>query len=945
MTTIFISHSSKDKAWAEEVREALRGRGYQSLFLDSHPDDGIHAGAKWEQTLWQRLRQSRGVVVLGTRNWLSSPWCVAEAMMARERGKPVFLLAGADIVDGRQVKGAQDREQTPQIPDFLKDTQFISLAGLTAEDALGRLWRGLEEEGLKDDFPPPDRPYPGLEPFQESDAAVFFGRDEEIARLRGVLNRRRRNNAKGFILILGASGCGKSSLVRAGVLPRLKLARGEEAAGAWVIPPPFSGGKGLEGLASSLALAFNEAGQPLALSAIRQRLKPASQAESGMAPAARALRELASELLVARGVAEGHVLLLLDQLEEVFGTAHGSETHAMLRLLLEASADDASRVVVLATMRSDFLNAFQLFPGAAEHYEEVTLDPMPRSRFGELIEGPAQRFGLTLGAGLIERLVEDTRYEDALPLLAFTLERLYAQGHEDGALTLKLTLKEYRHLFPAVQVRNEDGTTTEYRGVSAAIKHAADEILEQAGYARLSADDPRLCDLRRAFYSLAQVGEAGQFTRRTALWSQMPNSCEAVLNQFVRQRLLMSGAEDGKRTLSIAHEALFRVWDTLHGWLLQDRKALALRSRIEEAAAEWDAAQRAESRRWPEERILDAVGEIGRSGVSLDDVAHPESVRVFLGPTDSEALLRLPALGADQDATWGSGQYGDAWRLPLAHEARASVGVRLALLGDGRRGVGLREDGLPDIDWCRVEGGEVTIEIRSDPDDPNSQVVYTLTRALDRFWIARYPVTIAQFQAFLADCHQGGKWRLPPGFPADVSADYSLPKHRARHGNDPAGGLSWGEAMLFCHWLSARLDTEVRLPTEFEWQLAATGGDPARIYPWGPVWEPQQEPWRAITFEGGLNRAPAIGLYPLGASPAGVQDMAGTLWEWCLNAIEDPDDTGFPGNQKEYRVVRGGAWCLNQAYARCAYRFRNSPYDRGESVGFRVLCSFPIFDH
>jgi hypothetical protein len=72
MTTLFISHSSKDKAWAEDIRGTLRGQGYQPLFLDSHPDDGIHAGAKWEQTLWQQLRQSRGVVVLCTANWLGN---------------------------------------------------------------------------------------------------------------------------------------------------------------------------------------------------------------------------------------------------------------------------------------------------------------------------------------------------------------------------------------------------------------------------------------------------------------------------------------------------------------------------------------------------------------------------------------------------------------------------------------------------------------------------------------------------------------------------------------------------------------------------------------------------------------------------------------------------------------------------------------------------------
>jgi hypothetical protein len=85
-------------------------------------------------------------------NWLASPWCVAEAMMARERGKPVFLLATADVADSRQVKLPQDENGPPQIPDFLKDTQFISLSGKTEEQALDELCRGLTEAGLRDDF-------------------------------------------------------------------------------------------------------------------------------------------------------------------------------------------------------------------------------------------------------------------------------------------------------------------------------------------------------------------------------------------------------------------------------------------------------------------------------------------------------------------------------------------------------------------------------------------------------------------------------------------------------------------------------------------------------------------------------------------------------------------------------------------------------------------------
>ena len=900
MTTLFISHSSKDKAWAGQIHAALCERGYTRLFLSSHPDDGIPVGDKWEQTLWHRLRQSGAVIVLCTANWLASPWCVAEAMIARERGKRVFLLATGEVADDRQAKAAEDAPPTARFPDFLKDTQFMGVADVNDDDTYRNLWRRLEM--LKQEhFPLPNCPYPGLAPFEETDAAVYFGRDNEIDEVIAVLNRRRRNNAvQGFVLVLGASGCGKSSLVRAGVLPRLRRDSGDDGAPtAWVIAPPFLGGRGLDGLALALAQTFKAGGHPRDLAAIRGRLAAAGE-----------VRSLGNELLDAHGAADGAVLLVLDQLEEVFATPEGSEQRALLRLLLDASADSGSPLLVLATMRSDFLNAFQLFEGAAERYEKITLDPMPRSRFAEVIEGPADRFGLDLDPGLAERMANETAYNDALPLLAFTLEKLYETCKTQG----RLTLKAYDAL----------------GGVAAAIRHAADAILKETGYAGLSAEAPRMRDLRRAFYSLARVGDEGQFTRRTARWSQMPASCERVLQRFVEDRLLVSGAqkeqeggeeEKTEPVIGVAHEALFRVWDTLNGWLEQDRKQLLLRAQIEAAAAAWGAETRPEVCRdlvWPEGRIVDAVEEIAKSGVSLDDVKDRATVDAFLGPSDPEQLETLPSLGEAEDATAGSGRYGEAWRLPLGHEARASAGVRLALLGDRRKGVWLRADGLPDLDWLPIKGGEVTIEIRANPDDPNSEVVKRLTRSVGPFWMARHPVTIAQFRVFLNECHQQDGWHLPPGFPIELSADYPVPKHRARYDNHPADSVNWYDSLAFCHWLSARLKFEVRLPTEYEWQQAATGGEPARTYPWGPAWDPATEPWRANTAESELGRSTAVGMYPAGVSPADILDMAGTLWEWCFDPFETLEARGGTWlgrlvskpsvEEARHRVLRGGSW-------------------------------------
>ena len=131
----------------------------------------------------------------------------------------------------------------------------------------------------------------------------------------------------------------------------------------------------------------------------------------------------------------------------------------------------------------------------------------------------------------------------------------------------------------------------------------------------------------------------------------------------------------------------------------------------------------------------------------------------------------------------------------------------------------------------------------------------------------------------------------------------------------------------------------IRLPTEWEWQQAATGGDPAREYPWGPDWDGR----RCNTRESGLSRTTAAGMYPHGAAPApvGALDMSGNVWEWCQNEYENPENTG-PGGTAA-RVLRGGSWSDDANRARCAYRSNRSPSFRYFSVGVRVACSAPMF--
>ncbi len=228
----------------------------------------------------------------------------------------------------------------------------------------------------------------------------------------------------------------------------------------------------------------------------------------------------------------------------------------------------------------------------------------------------------------------------------------------------------------------------------------------------------------------------------------------------------------------------------------------------------------------------------------------------------------------------------------------------------------------PPFEWIEIPAGRVTLEDgRGDFDVP-------------AFQIAKYPITNAQFQVF-ADaedgyCHprwwdyspEAAQWRRENDRPAP--GGWSGPKQ-------PRETVCWYEAVAFCRWLSDRTGEMITLPTEQQWQRAAQGDD-GREYPWGNDFDPM----RCNTGENRISRTTDVDRFPTGESPYGVMDMAGNVWEWCLNAYDNPTKTLLTGS--EARVVRGGSWGDALVRARAAYRRRYNPLSRDYFYGFRVVC-------
>ncbi|MBZ0292580.1 MAG: SUMF1/EgtB/PvdO family nonheme iron enzyme [Anaerolineae bacterium] len=225
------------------------------------------------------------------------------------------------------------------------------------------------------------------------------------------------------------------------------------------------------------------------------------------------------------------------------------------------------------------------------------------------------------------------------------------------------------------------------------------------------------------------------------------------------------------------------------------------------------------------------------------------------------------------------------------------------------------------IEWCRIPGGEVYVE----------RLSQRITA--DSFRIAKYPITHAQFMQFIeADNGYANSvwWDFSPEARKWRSV-HPAPLLNPEHTDDmPAVNICWYEAVAYCNWFSHETGIMITLPTETEWQLAAQGNS-TRRYPWGDEYNETF----CNTKECGIRQITSVKRYVRGASPYGVYDMAGNVWEWCANSEYDsiPEQPEIT----DKRVVKGGSFISSRRRAQCDFYFALNPECRYESIGFRVI--------
>ncbi len=564
----FLSYSYTSEAIVEDIALRLTDAGLRVSFNAWNPGPG----EPWQGPMQETVANCRNFVLFigssGETPWINEEFrsVVSKYLSNRHKRLIPVLLPRA--------------KPDPKLPFFFTESDWVDLrAGVEDTVAIERLVAGIRGEAPKSSKTVVDQgsPYKGLSPYAEEDARFFYGRE---ALVQQIVERVRNNR---FLAVIGPSGSGKSSLVFAGVLPRIRQNTGSDSENCLLVsltPGPDP----LETLASSLSALLPENSERDRLKwgrELRKQFAKNDNVLTGMS-----LREIVSDLVPG----SPSIVLVVDQFEEVFTLCwDANERKQFIINLISASTDIEGQTKVIITMRSDFYGKCAAYPDLAAMLSDhqVLLGPMSMEELREVIEEPVRKVGGMFEPGLVDRLLDDVAEEPgALPFLQFMLYQLWEQ-RRDGRLT--------------------HSAYEESGGVKMALAQRADAV-----YAQLSEEERFV--LRQIFFRLTQPGEKTSDTRRRVnkrelfITSIQPETVERVIRQLVDARLLTTTSDltSGEEFVEISSEALIHSWSRFREWLEENRESLRFHRRLSEAANEWARCRRDQSYLYRGTRLAEA---------------------------------------------------------------------------------------------------------------------------------------------------------------------------------------------------------------------------------------------------------------------------------------------------------------------------------------------------
>jgi formylglycine-generating enzyme required for sulfatase activity len=730
-------------------------------------------------------------------------------------------------------------------------------------------------------------PFRALLAYEYEHAPVFFGRTKARNELRELLGRQIERGSA-FVLVFGASGSGKSSLVKAGLVPDLTLPGMISRIGLVrraVMRPSDSGSDPLAALAAAI-LSPTALPELIELQYTPEQLAALLRDAPGQAalPIRQGLAEAGKKADLAE-TAEARLVIVVDQLEEIFTIdALGPEAREAFVAALDTLAT-SGLVWVVATMRSDFFDRLETMPALATLSAEgrFLLLPPDDAEIGQIIRQPAQEAGLRFehdparGLSLDEAIREAAAANRAaLPLLSFLLDQLWQRRSETGELT-----------FAAYQ---------ELGGLEGAIGRRAEEVFQ----AQPEAVQNELVPLLRALVTVRGTTA----TARAAPLSLFPAGAprRALADAFLdpEARLLIGDSDAGRAQLRLAHEALLTHWPRAKDQIRADARDLELRGRLEEEAETWREASRKEKR----SRVV--VGLVLAQARAL--LAHwgaelPAEIREFIAASRRAARwrrLRLAAMVA-----------GGVVALPIIIPL-----LWAGLVWQGVRSVEAEMAFVAIPAGCFEMGSPDTEEHRSPNEGPVHQV------CPKAFELGKFEVT-------------QGEWRRVMLFLSNPDPSHFKGERL------PVEQVSWDDATMFIRLMSFFSRHDYRLPSEAEWEYAGRAGTKAASY-----WGDRAEDSCAEENIDGCDKS-AGSTTPVGSfkpNPWGLYDMLGNVMNWVDDCFvgdyqgAPKDGSAVTARNCNTRVVRGGSWGSYPGFARAANRNFSTlvPTSRINFIGFRL---------